>query len=101
MSFLARIGKVANKVGRTIGDVGNAVKTIANNAAVRTISTALGTAGRIAMPLVSAAAPELAPVVGAVAKGLQTGSILNKISNSAGIAANVGQAVSKVGATLK
>jgi hypothetical protein len=72
------------------------VRTVANSGAVRTISTALGAAGRAAMPLVMAAAPELAPAVGAVSRGLQTGSILNTVSKAAGTAANIGNVISKV-----
>ena len=101
MSFLSRVGKIASKVGRTVGNIGSAVKTIANNGAVRTISTALGTAGRAAMPLITAAAPELAPVVGAVSKGLQNGSILNTVSKSASVASHIGNVVSKVGQNMK
>lgn len=101
MTFLGRVGKVATRVGRTISNVGSAVKTIANSPVVRTIATGVGTAGRALTPVIGAVAPEAVPIVGAVSKGLQSGSILNTVAKSAGTATQIGQIVSKIGQNMK
>jgi hypothetical protein len=96
MSFLSRVGKVTSRFGRTVNNVGAAVKTIANSGVVRGISTAIGSVGRAAMPLITAAAPELAPAVGMVSRGLQNGSILNTVAKVGGTASQIGNIISKV-----
>ncbi len=70
---------------KKIGSFTDTVSKIANSPVARTISTAIGSAGRALTPLL-ASNPETAPFAGIadkVAKGLQTGQYLNKVSNVA------------------
>ena len=51
MRFLSSIGKAARSAGRTIGSLGAAVKSIASSGVARTISGAVGSAGKALLPL--------------------------------------------------
>ena len=104
MRFLANLGKITRSVGRTLGTIGTGVKTIANSGVTRTIANVVGTAGRTLLPLAVSAVPELAGVSGVankVFKGLQNGSVLNRVANVGGVASAVGNQVYKVGEGLK
>lgn len=103
MKFLSSIGKMARSAGRTVGSLGAGVKSVANSGVARTIAGAVGSAGKALLPLAMAAAPEFAPALGVVNKGLtslQNGTALNKVASVAGAVATAGNTVSKYGAML-
>lgn len=100
MKFLSSIGKIARSAGRTVGSLGAGVKSIASSGIARTIAGAVGGAGKALLPLALATAPEFAPALGVVSKGLtslQNGTALNKVASVAGTVSNVGRQVSKYG----
>jgi hypothetical protein len=83
--FLKKLGSFVTGALKKVGDVSQTVSKIANSPVARTISTGVGTLARAAVPLL-AANPETAPIAGIadkVAKGLQSGSYLNRISTAA------------------
>lgn len=106
MKFLQGLGKTLRSTGRTIGNIGNAIKTVANNSTVRTIANAVGSVGSKLLPLAAplvAAQPELGVVYGAAQKGfsaLKSGSALNTAAKLGSEASNFGNKVTTVGANF-
>jgi len=87
--MIRKIGSFLGSALRKVGDFGGAVSKIANNPITRTVATGIGALGRLAAPEVSMVNPALGGIVNSVSRGLQSGSILNKVSN---IASRVGNA---------
>lgn len=104
MKLLSSFGKALRTTGRTIGNIAGAIKTVADNKAVRTIANAVGSAGSKLLPLAAplvASQPELAPVYAGAQKAfgaLKSGSALNAVDKYAGKAQKFGSNITSVGA---
>jgi hypothetical protein len=106
MKFMQSVGRGLRSFGRTVGNIAGAVKTIADSAPVRTIASAIGSAGSRLLPLAAplvAGMPELAPVYAGAQKlaaGLKSGATLNAVDRLAGKAQNVGNRIASAGASF-
>jgi hypothetical protein len=89
--MLRKIGSFLGSALKKVGDVGTVVAKVANSPIARTIATAVGTVGRVLAPEISAVNPAIGSAVNSVSKGLQSGSILNKVSNIASMANKASQ----------